>query len=172
MPLWRCTKHANPGRTPVLPHRSDCIIPRPITKVTCLPIFSAITLKKIMKKMLLAPMGFQELTLDALIDSGTLVNCLSETEYQKLTTTNVIQAHCQKTEPPPSKLKFDNGDNEPPTKTITLQFEISNWIFKETFIVAKRITRPILCLIFLKNNSTILDVSRELLHIPILFHQN
>ena len=42
----------------------------PITKEECIPIFSAVSLKK-KKKMLFAPMDFQDLTLDALQDSGS-----------------------------------------------------------------------------------------------------
>ena len=71
-------------------------------------------------------------------------------------------------EPTPYKLQVANGDIETPTKTITLQFEIGGWNFKETFIVAKRLTGPILGLTFLKNNSAILDVSQGLLHFPHL----
>ena len=54
----------------------------PVTKEQCIPIFSAVTLKK--KKMLFAPMDFQDLALDALIDSGALVNCISEPDYNKV----------------------------------------------------------------------------------------
>ena len=54
----------------------------PVTNEQYIPIFSAVTLKK-KKKMLFAPMDLQDLTLDALIDSGALVNCISETDYNK-----------------------------------------------------------------------------------------
>ena len=40
----------------------------PVTNQECIPTFSAVTLKK-KKKMLFAPMDFQDLTLDALIVS-------------------------------------------------------------------------------------------------------
>ena len=55
----------------------------PITQETqkCIPIFSAVALKR-KKKMLFAPMDFKNLTLDALIDSGALVNCISEADYR------------------------------------------------------------------------------------------
>ena len=51
----------------------------PVTKEEFIPIFSAVTLKK-KKKVLFAPMDFQDLTLDALFDSGALVSCISETD--------------------------------------------------------------------------------------------
>ena len=138
----------------------------PITKEECIPIFSAVTLKK-KKKMLFAPMDFQDLTLDALIDSGALVNCISETDYNKILQMSPKDI-VKEMEPPPFKLQVANGDIEAPTKTIILQFEIGDWNFKETFIVAKRLTGPILGLTFLKNNSAILDVSQGLLHFPHL----
>ena len=134
----------------------------PITKEECIPIFSAVSLKK-KKKMLFAPMDFQDFTLDALIDSGALVNCISETDYNtilQMSPKDIVK----ELEPPPFKLQVANGDIETPTKTIILQFEIRDWNFKETFIVAKRLTGPILGLTFLKNNSAILDVSQGLLH--------
>ena len=81
---------------------------------------------------------------------------------------NVSRGHSQRIRPTPFKLQVANGDIETPTKTIILQFEIGDWNFKETFIVAKRLTGPILGLTFLKNNSAILDVSQGLLHFPHL----
>ena len=138
----------------------------PITKEECIPIFSAVTLKK-KRKMLFAPMDFQDLTLDALIDSGALVNCISETNYNKILQMSPKDI-VKELEPPLFKLQVANGDIETPTKTIILQFEIGDWNFKETFIVAKRLTGPILALTFLKNNSAILDVSQGLLHFPHL----
>ena len=137
-----------------------------ITKEECIPIFSAVTLKK-KKKMLFAPMDLQDLTLDALIDSGALVNCISETDYNKILQMSPKDI-VKELEPPPFKLQVANGDIDTPTKTIILQFEIGDWNFKETFIVAKRLTGPILGLTFLKNNSAILDVSQGLLHFPHL----
>ena len=136
----------------------------PITQETCVPIFSAIALKR-KKKILYAPMVFQNLTLYALIDSGALVNCISEVDYRKIhqmSSKDIVK----EMEPPPFKLQVANGDIEAPVKTILLQFEHGDWNFKETFIVAQRltVTEPILGLTFLKNNSAILDVSQGLLH--------
>ena len=70
----------------------------------------------------------------------------------------------QEADPPPFKLQVANGDIETPIKTIQVQFEIGDWTFKETFIVANKITGLILGLTFLKNNSAILDASQGLVH--------
>ena len=135
----------------------------PITQETCVPNFSAIALKR-NKKILFAPMGFQNLTL---IDSGALVNCISDADYRKIHQMSPKDIVTEM-EPPPFKLRVANDDIEDPTRTTLLQFEIGVWNFKETFIVAQRLTGPKLGLTFLKNNSAILDVSQGLLHFPHL----
>ena len=138
----------------------------PVTNEQCIPIFSAVTLKK-KKKMLFAPMDFRDLTLDALIDSGALVNFISETDNN-----NIFQMSpkdiVKELEPPHFKIQIANGDIETTTKAIILQFETGDWNSKETFIVAKRLTGPILGLTFFNNNSAILDMSQGLLHFPHL----
>ena len=119
-------------------------------------------------------MDFLELTLNALIVSGAMVNCLSETDYGKTTERlrnrlrNSPKDIVKEMELSISNLQVANGDTETPTKTIMLQFEIGDWKFKETLIVAKRITGPILGHTFLENNSTIQDVSQRPLHFPHL----
>ena len=64
-------------------HIAEYLTKDPVTNEHCIPIFSAARLKK-KKKKLFAPMDFQDLTLDALKDSGALVNCISETDYNKI----------------------------------------------------------------------------------------
>ena len=117
--------------------------------------------------MLFAPMDFNNLSVDALVDSGALVNCLPESEYQKIKSVspdNILK----EMDPPAFKLQVANDNIETPTKTVQLQFELGDWTFKETFIVATKMTGPILGLTILKNNSAILDVSQALLHFPHL----
>ena len=155
----------NPSPTP-RPRLQNTSQKTPVTNEQCISIFSAVTLKK-KKKMLFAPMDFQDLTLDALIDSSALVNCISETDYNKISQMSPKDI-VKELDPPPFKLQVANGDIETPTKTIILQFEISDWNFEETFLVAKRLTGPVLGLTFLKINSVILDVSQGLLHFPHL----
>ena len=144
----------------------EIAITDPETSEKCIPIFSAINLKK-KRKMLFAPMDFNNISVDALVDSGALVNCLPESEFQKIKTVspdNILK----EMDPPTFKLQVANGEIETPTKTVQLQFELGDWTFKETFIVATKMTGPILGLTFLKNNSAILDVSQALLHFPHL----
>ena len=108
----------------------------------------------------LRPMDFNNLSVDALVDSGAPVNCLPENELQKIKSVspdNILK----EMDPPAFKLQVANGDIETPTKTVQLQFELGDWTFKETFIVATKMTGPILGLTFL-------DVSQALLHFPHL----
>ena len=145
---------------------NEIVITDPDTSEKCIPIFSAINLKN-KWKMLFAPMDFNNLSVDALVDSGALVNCLPESEYQKIKSVspdNILK----EMDPPAFKLQVANGDIETPTKTVQLQFELGDWTFKETFFVATKMTGPILGQTFLKNNSAILDVSQALLHYPHL----
>ena len=55
----------------------------------------------------------------------------------------------KESDPPPFKLQVANGDIETPIRTIQIQFEIGDWTFKETFIVANKITGPIIGITFL-----------------------
>ena len=86
-----------------------------------LPLFSAIFLKQ-KRRMFFAPMDFQHFSIDALIDSGALVNCMLENEYQKLknmSPNNILL----EADPPPFKLQVANGDIETPIKTIQVQLK-------------------------------------------------
>ena len=83
--IWIHRRHPEPQWITALPRHSDYRIPNPRSnhERNVSTHFLAITLKK-KKKMLFAPMDFQELTLDALIVSGALANCLSDTDYNKI----------------------------------------------------------------------------------------
>ena len=87
-----------------------------------LPLFSAIALKQ-KRRMLFAPMDFQQFSIDALIDSGALVNCMLKSEFQKLknmSPNNILE----EPDPPPFKLQVANGDIESPTKTIQASLKL------------------------------------------------
>ena len=108
--------------------------------------------------MLFAPKDFNNL--DALIDSGALVNCLPESEFEKIKFSPDYIV--KEMDPPTFKLQVANGELEASTKMVQLQFDIGDWTFKETSIVATKIQGSILGLTFLKHNSAILDVGQAL----------
>ena len=59
---------------------------------------------------------------------------LPSTKLKNTSPANVIK----KMETPNLNFKVSNGDIEAPTRTIKLQFEIGNWMFKESFIIAAK----------------------------------
>ena len=53
-----------------------------------------------------------------------------------------------------------NGQLEAPIATIELQFEVLDITFRENFIVMTNLTTPLIGPLFLKRNSTTLDMRR------------
>ena len=87
----------------------------PVTEEECIPIFSAVTLKK-KKKMLFAPMDFQDLTLDGLIDPGLyIVNCISETDHNKIPQMSPKDLG-KELEPTPSNSTSQMATSKPPSR--------------------------------------------------------
>ena len=89
-----------------------------VTKDQCIPLFSAFSLK--VKKMIFTPMCFNQTTVHALIDSGALVNCLSEAEYANIETTP-LDGIIKEMPPPLYNLQVGNRDVEQPSKTVLLK---------------------------------------------------
>ena len=109
-------------------------------------------------------MELQELILDALKDwriRRLHVRSRLQQIHQK-SSKDIIK----EMDPPAFKLQIARYHLGTPTKTIMLHFDMTDWNFKETSIVAKRITGHMNGLTFLKNNSAVLDVSQGLLHFP------
>ena len=90
------TKSRNGDQSPQLPNEekdtdwpyavqqlNEHAIESKTTKELCVPILSAIKLKQ-KQKMLLAPMDFKNLSMDALFNSEALVNCLPECDVGKI----------------------------------------------------------------------------------------
>ena len=113
--------------------------------------------------MLLTPVDFNYLSVDALLDSlHSFIVVRTVSPY------NIVK----ELDPTTIKLQVANSKLEAPTKLVQLLFEIGDWTFKATFIVATKITGPILGLTFRKSKSAILDVSLALLHFPHLTYGN
>ena len=80
-------------------------------------------------------MDFNNSSVDALVDSGSLVNCLPESEFHKIKAVSP-DTFLKEMDPPTFKLQVANCDIKLPTKTVQLQFQLGDWMYKETFIVA------------------------------------
>ena len=59
-----------------------------------------------------------------------------------------------------------NGHLETPRATAELQLEVRDILFKERFLVMTNLTNPLIGLLFLQKNSTVLDVQQGLLIFP------
>ena len=64
-----------------------------------------------------------------------------------------------------------NGQLEAPIATVELQFEVGDITFREKFIVMTNLTSPLIGLLFLQRNSTILDMRQGILNFPFFSMQ-
>ena len=117
---------------------------------------------KYKRRMLYFPMGFGELTIDGLVDTGALTSAIPESDLRKiklLTTQSII-----KEGPPPGfQIMVANEQLEKPKATLELKFEVGDIEFHEIFIVRDNLTGPIIGLMFLQRNHTELDMREEIL---------
>ena len=59
-----------------------------------------------------------------------------------------------------------NGHLEAPIATVEMQFEVCEVTFREKFIVMTNLTSPLIALLFLQRNSTLLDMRQGILNFP------
>ena len=74
-------------------------------------------------------------------------------------------------DPPNFQIQVANGQLEKPTATATLKFDIGDHIFAEHFVVMKNLTGLIIGLLFMKQNSVVIDTTHGLIHFPHLTMQ-
>ena len=134
-----------------------------------LPLSTILPLKN-KRKMLYSPMDFGELNIDGLIDTGALSSAIPEADSRK---TRLLAPHTILNEGPPPEFQImvANGQLEAPIATVELQFEVGDIIFSEKFIVMTNLTSPLIGLLFLQRNSTILDMRQGILNFPFFSMQ-
>ena len=110
-------------------------------------------------------MDFGELFIDGLIDTGALSGALLEADLRKI---RFLAPHKTVTECLPIEFQtmVANGQLEAPIATVDLQFEVGDIAFSEKFIVLTNLTSPLIGLLFLQRNSTILDMRQGILSFP------
>ena len=115
--------------------------------------------------MLYFPMDFGESNNDGLIDTGALSSAIPEADLRKI---RLLAPHTVINEGPPPEFQImvANGQLEAPIATVELQFEVGNITFREKFIVMTNLTSPLIDLLFLQRNSTILDMRQGILNFP------
>ena len=127
-----------------------------------LPLSSNLPLKNKLK-MLYFPMDFGELNIDGLIDTGALSSAIPEADLRKI---RLLAPHTILNEGPPPEFQImvANGQLESPIATVELQFEVGDITFREKFIVMTNLTSPLIGILFLQRNSTILDMRQGILN--------
>ena len=120
--------------------------------------------------MLYFPMDFGELNIDGLIDTGALSGVIPEADLRKI---RLLAPYTILNEGPPPEFQImvANRQLEAPIATVEFQFEVSDITFREKFIVMTNLTSPLIGLLFLQRNSTILDMRQGILNFPIFSMQ-
>ena len=120
--------------------------------------------------MIYFAMDFGELIIDGLIDTGDLSSAIPEADLRKI---RLLAPHTILNEGPPPEFQImvANGQLEAPIATVELQFEFGDIIFREKFIVMTNLTSPLIGLLFLQRNSTILDMRQGILNFPFFSMQ-
>ena len=115
-------------------------------------------------------MDFGELNIDGLIDTGAFSSALPEADLRKI---RLLAPHTILSEGPPPEFQImvANGQLEAPIATVELQFEVGDITFREKFIVMTNLTNPLIGLLFLQRNSTILDMRQGILNFPFFSMQ-
>ena len=134
-----------------------------------LPFSTTLPLKN-KRKMLYFPMDFRELNIDGLIDTGALSSAIPEDNLRKI---RLLAPHTILNEGPPPEFQImvANGQLETPIATVELQFEVGDITFREKFIVMTNLTSPLIGLLFLQRNSTILDMRQGIRNFPFFSMQ-
>ena len=135
----------------------------------CIPLSTSINLK-CKKRMLYFPMDFGELTIDGLIDTGALSSAIPEMDLRKIRLLSP-QSVVREGPPPNFQIMVANGQLETPKSTIELKFEVGDIEFHEIFIVMENLTGPIIGLMFLQRNHTVLDMRQGILNLPFFSMQ-
>ena len=134
-----------------------------------LPLSTNLPLKN-QRKMFYFPMDYGELNIDGLIDTGALSTAIPEADLRKI---RLLAPHTILYEGPPPEFQImvANGQFEAPIATVKLQLEVGDIIFREKFIVMTILTSPLIGLLFLQRNSTILDMRQGILNFPFFSMQ-
>ena len=120
---------------------------------------------KYKKRMLYFPMDFGELTIDGLIDTGAHSSAIPEADVRKIRLL-APQSIVKEGPAPTFQIMVANGQLETPKSTVELKFEVGDIEFHEIFIVMEKLTGPIIGLMFLQRNHTVLDMRQGILNFP------
>ena len=159
-----------PPLTTATPLNEEGLVRDEQTNEVYLPLTSTVVLKR-KQEMLYVPLDIENnLTVDALVDSGAFVSAIAQDDLETIkqkAPNNILKID----DPPNFQIQVANGQLEKPLSTATLKFEIGDNSFAEHFVVMKKLTGPIIGLHFMRNNSVVIDTTHGLIHIPHLTMQ-
>ena len=132
-----------------------------------LPLSTSLPLKN-KRKMLYFPMDFKELKINGLKNTGALSCASPEADLRKIRLV-APQTIINGGSPPEFQIMVANGQLEAPFATAELQFEVGNITFRQKLIVMEKLKNPLIGLLFLQHNGTILDTRHGILNFTFLF---
>ena len=117
------------------------------------------------------PLDFENnLTVDSLVDSGASVGAIAQDDLattKQRAPNNILKID----DPPFFQIQVANGQLEKLLSTATLKFEIGDNSFAENFVVLKKLTGSKIGLLFLRNNSVVIDTTQGFIQFPHLTMQ-
>ena len=115
-------------------------------------------------------MDFGKLNIYGPIDTGALSQAIPETDLGKI---RLLAPDTILNEGPPLEFQImiANGQLEAPIATVDLLFEVDDITFREKFLVMTNLTSPLIGLLFLQRNNTLLDVRQGILNFPFFSMQ-
>ena len=110
-------------------------------------------------------MHFVKFKIDGFKDTVVLSSAIVEADLRKI---RLLDPNTKLNEGSPPEFQFlvANGQLEEPVATADLQFGVSEFTFREKFIVMTNLKRPLFGLLFLQRNSKKLDVCQGNLKFP------
>ena len=152
-----------PPLTTATPLIEEGLVRHEQTNEIKLPLTSSVVLKR-KQKMLYVPLDFENnITVDALVDSGTFVSAIAQDDLETIkqkAPNNILKIN----DPPNFQIQVANGQLEKPLSTATLKFEIGDNSFAEQFVVMEKLTGPTIGLHFIRNDSVFDDTTHGLIN--------
>ena len=109
------------------------------TNEVYLPLTSTVVLKRKQEVLYVPPDFENNLTIDAMVDSGAFVSAIAQDDLETIKQkdpNNILKID----DPPNFQIQVANGQLDKPLSTATLKFEIGDNSFVEHFLVLQKLT--------------------------------
>ena len=160
-----------PSLTTATPLIEEGLVRDEQTNEVYLPLTSTVVLKR-KQEMFYVPLNSENnLTVDALVDSGAFVSAIARDDLETIkqkAPNNILKID----DSPNFQIQVANGQLEKPLSTTTLKIEFGDLSFADQFVVMKKLTGPIIGLHFMRNNSVVIDTTHGLIHFPHMTMQD